>query len=307
VGSAAGGRGAAGVVGTWGRLLRVPNLFTVPGDPVAGYVLAAGALGWHAAGAVGASLCLYAAGLLLNDYFDREVDARERPERPVPSGAVRPGVVLGVGLALLGCGVGVAWLAAGREAALVAGLVAIAVVAYDGGLKRLRWLGPVAMGSCRAGSVLIGAAAAGGLAAPAGLLVAGITWAYTTAVSVLAAGETSGRRPGRGAFAPALIVLVGACAMLPLFRLDWTVRFTAVVPALFALAWMGRDALAVQDGRLAVPPFIGRLIVTMVPLQLGWSVWCLAAGSLGTAACLWAGGVGLTLGALGTARRFYGS
>ena len=34
---------------------------------------------------VGASSCLYLAGMVLNDYFDRDKDAQERPARPIPS------------------------------------------------------------------------------------------------------------------------------------------------------------------------------------------------------------------------------
>lgn len=33
---------------------------------------------------------LYCGGMVLNDYWDREIDARERPDRPIPSGRVRP-------------------------------------------------------------------------------------------------------------------------------------------------------------------------------------------------------------------------
>jgi hypothetical protein len=34
---------------------------------------------------VGATMCLYAGGVVLNDFFDRRLDAIERPERPIPS------------------------------------------------------------------------------------------------------------------------------------------------------------------------------------------------------------------------------
>src|SRR5262245_41794258 len=47
-----------------------------------------------------ASACLYWGGMVWNDYFDREQDYRERPERPIPSGRVslREAYWLGVGL-----------------------------------------------------------------------------------------------------------------------------------------------------------------------------------------------------------------
>src|SRR5207244_765969 len=74
-------------------LLRPPNVFTAVADSAAGLLLArqGGALArdpglWCLA----ASACLYLGGIALNDYFDRDVDARERPERPIPAGAVPP-------------------------------------------------------------------------------------------------------------------------------------------------------------------------------------------------------------------------
>ena len=81
---------------TWLQLFRAPNLFTVPGDPLAGYVLASyGALESDVFFAVGASVCFYAAGLLDNDLADLAEDRAERPARPLPSGAASPRAVRG--------------------------------------------------------------------------------------------------------------------------------------------------------------------------------------------------------------------
>src|SRR5512143_1178807 len=80
----------AGSLRGWLELVRPPNLFTVPGDVLAGAALAGIAMRTMLtlASAVLISLLLYAAGLILNDYMDRRTDARERPERPIPSGRV---------------------------------------------------------------------------------------------------------------------------------------------------------------------------------------------------------------------------
>ena len=43
--------------------------------------------------------------MYLNDAFDREVDARERPERPIPSGHVGRGSSSRIGFGLLGMGI----------------------------------------------------------------------------------------------------------------------------------------------------------------------------------------------------------
>ena len=64
----------------WLQLLRAPNLLTVPGDPVAGYLLAmhGGVPRMELLGAVLASLFFYCAGLLLNDVRDLDEDRRDR-------------------------------------------------------------------------------------------------------------------------------------------------------------------------------------------------------------------------------------
>ncbi|NEB17053.1 UbiA family prenyltransferase, partial [Streptomyces coelicoflavus] len=54
--------------------------------------------------AIGSSLCLYEAGMALNDWADREEDAVERPHRPLPSGRVRPAAALTAAGALTGAG-----------------------------------------------------------------------------------------------------------------------------------------------------------------------------------------------------------
>ena len=75
----------------WLQLLRAPNLFTVAGDPLAGYLLAwGGTLQFRTLLPILASLCFYMAGLLHNDLADLAEDRKERPNRPLPSGGARP-------------------------------------------------------------------------------------------------------------------------------------------------------------------------------------------------------------------------
>ena len=70
------------------ELLRPPNVMTAVADVLAGYAVA-GLSNWAALPwLLGATACLYAGGVVLNDFFDRHLDARERPERPLPSGRV---------------------------------------------------------------------------------------------------------------------------------------------------------------------------------------------------------------------------
>ena len=192
-----------GVLVTWCRLLRVPNLFTVPGDVLAGYVLATGGrLDWPVLGGIAAALLLYMAGLLLNDFFDRKKDGDERPERPIPSGAADAWTVFGIGILFLAAGPVVALGTGGPTPCLVAVLVAVGALAYDAGLKEIPWVGPLAMGGCRAGAVLLGAALAGGLALTAPVVGACVAGVYTMVLTALAFREASGARLRNSAYLP---------------------------------------------------------------------------------------------------------
>src|SRR4051794_10139688 len=70
-------------------LLRPANVVTALADVLAGAAVAgepwSASLPWLLA----STACLYAGGVVLNDVADRTIDAAERPERPIPSGAVR--------------------------------------------------------------------------------------------------------------------------------------------------------------------------------------------------------------------------
>ena len=92
------------------ELVRAPAALSVPGDVVAG-AAAAGVLGRRTPVLAASSVCLYWAGMAANDWADRELDARERPGRPIPSGRVSPpaalavaGVLTAAGLAIAGAG-----------------------------------------------------------------------------------------------------------------------------------------------------------------------------------------------------------
>jgi hypothetical protein len=85
---------------------RVSNLPTVWTNSLAGVVLTGGSVAdprvvWIA---VALSLC-YVAGMYLNDAFDSDFDAKHRPERPIPSGAVSMRTVLTAGFTMLVAGV----------------------------------------------------------------------------------------------------------------------------------------------------------------------------------------------------------
>ena len=71
------------------RLGRVSNLPTVWTNMLTGLVLAGGSLVDPRILPLLIALSLfYVGGMYLNDAFDAELDAKERPERPIPSGQI---------------------------------------------------------------------------------------------------------------------------------------------------------------------------------------------------------------------------
>jgi hypothetical protein len=152
---------------------RVSNLPTVWTNTLAGAILAGAAVG--PGGLVLLALAfslLYTGGMYLNDAFDRDIDRRERPERPIPSGRVRAGTVFAIGFTLLGAGVLTVAAAAvgptggGVSAVMSGALLAGVITAYDAWHKA-NPLSPVVMGLCRVLVYLTAALAVGGRIGPA--------------------------------------------------------------------------------------------------------------------------------------------
>lgn len=192
----------------WAELLRLPALFTVPGDTLAGAAAVAGRPGHRTLFAMGSSLCLYEAGMALNDWADRAEDAVERPHRPLPSGRVTPTAAFTAACALTGAGLTLA-ARAGRPALTTAVALATAVWSYDLALKHTP-AGPFAMAAARGLDLLLGAAATGGRTAPA-LPSAALLATHTLAVTTLSRQET---RDGTPTAALAALATTGALTWL---------------------------------------------------------------------------------------------
>ncbi|MEU1093773.1 SCO3242 family prenyltransferase, partial [Streptomyces sp. NPDC005877] len=174
----------------WAELLRISALFTVPGDALAGAASAGLRPDRRTALAVGSSLCLYEAGMALNDWADRAEDAVDRPHRPIPSGRVKPAAALAAAAGLTAAGLALAHRA-GRPAGLVATALASTVWAYDLRLKHTA-AGPAAMAAARSLDLLLGATATGGTVARPSLLPAAALGAHTYAVTSVSRHETQG-------------------------------------------------------------------------------------------------------------------
>jgi len=98
---------------------------------------------------------LYGGGVVFNDVFDAELDAVERPERPIPSGRVTVQGAAILGGVLLIWGILFAFLVS-ILSGCVAVLIAFFALLYDKIGKHQPW-GPLNMGLCRGLNLFLGA------------------------------------------------------------------------------------------------------------------------------------------------------
>jgi len=190
------------------QLVRLPAVFTAMADIFLGFLLTHETFlpARQFVALLAASAALYLAGMAFNDVFDRRLDAKERPDRPIPSGriSVTAAVTLGVSLIVVGLvcplvtipesasrrmaealahfQISELLIAAPASITIAIGLTAL-ILAYDGFLKK-NSLGPIAMGGCRFLNVMLGASCASVVwmrpqtlvAGAMGIYVAGVTW-----------------------------------------------------------------------------------------------------------------------------------
>jgi 4-hydroxybenzoate polyprenyltransferase len=148
--------------------------------------------------------------MALNDWADREIDARERPGRPIPSGRVSPGFALTLAAGLSVAGVALAGVAGGRRSLAVALPLVGAVWSYDLALKGTS-AGPLGMAACRSLDVLLGATVGRGRL-PRALPAAAVVGAHTAVVTTVSRREASGSGPGLAGAALAATTAVTALA-----------------------------------------------------------------------------------------------
>ncbi|MFF4890423.1 SCO3242 family prenyltransferase [Micromonospora chersina] len=270
------------------ELVRAPAALSVPGDVLSG-AAAAGALDRRTPALAGASVLLYWAGMAANDWADRRLDAVERPERPIPSGRIRPATALGVAAGLTAAGLAVAGAAGGRRATAVAVPLAATIWGYDL-LAKNTAAGPAVMAACRGLDVLLGASvgpargrggreaapAARGLvrALPAALTVAAHTWTVTA----LSRREVSGadRRLPRATLAGTALVAATALGRpdpVPVaLAAGYAGRYGAAQARVLADPSPARVRAAVGAGITGLPALQGALTARAGARLLGLAV-----------------------------------
>ena len=178
--------------------------------------------------------------MALNDFADRELDAVERPERPLPSGRVSPAMALGLAAGLSVTGVALAGLSGGTPALRIAGCLAGCVYAYDLVLKDTP-AGPLAMAAARGLDVALGAPGDGRALRPAATMAA-----HTAVVTVLSRGEVHGTRPAVAAAACLATAAIALTAATPVGAGTQVPPAAVLLSGGYAVAVAGAQARAAR-------------------------------------------------------------
>lgn len=282
------------------ELMRPANIVTAFADILAGFGVAGGmiafqeslvaspeGIGWLLLSTFG----LYGGGVVFNDYFDAELDADERPERPIPSGRVSKTEVGLLGSILLLIGI-VTALQVNIYSLSLAILIIAGALLYDSWAKHSILWGPLLMGLCRGWNLLLGCSIV-----PVTLLgywyLALIPIAYIASITLISQGEVHGgtQKSGFGALGLVILVTIGLLSLGLLSAYDLMVTlpfiiiFAAVVipPFLKAAINPNQDFIkqAVKRGVLSLILLnsaiaagfggfiLGLIVALLLPLSIG--------------------------------------
>ena len=263
------------------QLMRPANITTAWADILLGYA-AAGAmtgnnfnlpiLGWLILSTTG----LYGGGVVFNDVCDAQLDAVERPERPIPSGRASLSGAIALGTILLFLGI-IAAAMVSSLSAIFAIIVALTALVYDKWGKHQTFLGPINMGMCRGGNLLLGVSAVVGAVSDRWYLAL-IPIIYIAAITAISQGEVHGGKKTTGIVAIALVSIVItsilSLGVLSEYRLLITLPFLALFTVLVLPPFIKAAANPTPELiQLAVKAGILSLIVLDASISAGFSNW----------------------------------
>lgn len=178
-------------------------------------------------------LLVTAAGNAINDYFDAEIDAINRPERPIPSGSVTRSGAWQFAIILFCAGIIVSFFL-NTLCLAIAAFNSLLLIAYAARLKSMPFLGNAAVSYLSASIFLFGGALAGWNGLVHMLPVAAITFLAMLARELLKDAEDIEGDTAGGAVTLPVLIGIQATARLACF-----IAVLAVIASLIPYWWWG--------------------------------------------------------------------
>ena len=170
---------------------------------------------------------LYVSGVIFNDYFDIEIDRKERPFRPLPSGSISAQRAKKIAIGLMAFAVILA-ITVSLSSFIISVFLSGVILAYDYGLKHGKFSGPLSMGGARFLNVIFGASPILNLSLQTNFLqlffAAVSVLTFVTVIAGFSRKEMSGMREGRPiiilfAVIYMIILLITVTTLLGLFMI----------------------------------------------------------------------------------------
>lgn len=265
-------------------LVRLPNIFTAASNILSGYftivaTVSSSFINLHLLYLVGlmtSSSLLYLAGIVFNDYFDIEIDKKERLTRPLPSGKITKRKALTIAISSM-IAANVITLVINWTSFIIAIILTTIIIAYDYGLKHNNITGPIIMGLARSINVILGASPAlstlllSVTASKMLLFIAISLFLYIVAISILSKKEVSGKATNLIIISSLSIVFVDIAAiaiagLIGIFQpavFAFLVLFSVVMIITFRPILRGLDNLA----PIHIRDIIKNMIISIIILD----------------------------------------
>ena len=263
------------------RLMRPANIVTALADIVAGVAMA----GYYAQTdliktallpvllLLLATTGLYGGGVVFNDVFDAELDAVERPERPIPSGLIKKKNAALLGIGLLSGGVLAAFFVhtGFSPSVIIALFIAAAALVYDKWGKHHSFLGPLNMGLCRGLNLLLGMSIV-----PAAIneywFIGIVPVLYIAAITMISRGEVHGGRKNI-LYAAGFLYAVVIAIILTVSYANNKLLGTSFFLALFGVMIYGPLKKSIREPK---GPLIGKAVkagvLALILMNAAWAV-----------------------------------
>lgn len=264
-------------------LLRPANIITAVSDIIAGVAIS-GVLVFNTASnyfildlvlLILSTIGLYGGGIVFNDIFDLEADTLNRPERILPRGLVSKNEALLLGCIMLLMGIGTAFVVSVLSG-ILALIISILALSYDKVSKHYSVVGPLNMGLCRGGNLLLGMSIINGAVANY-WYIGIIPIIFIAAITLTAKKEAFGNN--KSAILVALIL--DAIVVALFFYIGFIIGFKFWVLLPFLLFWYGINFFAkyqafIYNQPLYIQKAVKTGVLSLIPLNASY-----VAGSAG--------------------------
>lgn len=258
-------------------LIRPANMLTAVADVVAGIAIAGLLSDVYSISQVPdmlllilSTMGLYAGGIVFNDFFDLEIDRRERPERILPSGQITPQTARNSGILLFLWGVTMASLSS-LTSGLISFMIVFFALLYDRFGKHHLFYGPLNMGLCRGLNLLLGMSIVEFASLSYLPLMSVIPIVFIAAITLTSRGEVSGNN--RNPILLALILDLAIFATFIWLGIEEILDLQVVIP--FVALWLFMNVYAkvraiIKNEPKLVMQAVKIGVISLIPLNASY-------------------------------------